>query len=130
MLTLTVVLILAAAAGCSDNEIDYPIGDGGWMVDLTVEGSYPPSVDFPVEVVLEGWVVDLTTGSPPPAGSVLVFSTSAGVFTNGLDEIEVVPADGRASAFLTAPLPGKYEVTATYPDGDASSTVVIPVGLE
>jgi len=116
--------------GCSDNEISYPTGDGGWQIGITLSEIPPRIYDVPVFISIQADVINLTDGHRPPDGSVVVFTTSGGSFTNGLTEIELATADGRVVAELEIRLPGTYEVTIEYPQESCTVVTTFTVGLE
>lgn len=116
--------------GCSDNEITYPTGDGGWQIGVTL-GEIPPRIyDVPVFISIQADVINLTDGRRPPDGSVMVFTTSGGSFVNGQSEIELATVDGRVVTELEIRLPGTYEVTIEYPQESCTVVTVFTVGLE
>ncbi len=116
--------------GCSDNEISYPTGDGGWQIGIDL-GEIPPRIhDVPVLVSIQADVINLTNGDRPPDGSVLVFTTSGGSFPNGLTEIELATLNGRVVTELEIQLPGTYQVEIEYPQESCTVLTEFSVGLE
>lgn len=116
--------------GCSDNEISYPTGDGGWQIGITLSEIPPRIYDVPVFISIQADVINLTDGDRPPDGSVMVFTTSGGSFVNGQTEIELATAGGRVVTELEIRLPGTYEVTIEYPQESLTVVTVFSVGLE
>ncbi len=116
--------------GCSDNEISYPTGDGGWQIGISL-GEIPPRIyDVPVLVSIQADVINLTNGDRPPDGSVLVFTASGGSFPNGLTEIELATLDGRVVTELEIQSPGTYQVEIEYPQESCTVLTEFSVGLE
>jgi hypothetical protein len=129
-LALIVAAALIVIGGCSDNEITYPTGDGGWQVGLTLSEIPPTINDVPVAISVQGDAINLTTGARSPDGDILVFRTTGGTFPNESSEIELATIDGTAVTELVIELPGSYEVEVEYPDGSCSASWVFSIGLE
>ncbi|MCU0305598.1 MAG: hypothetical protein MUC56_16205 [Thermoanaerobaculales bacterium] len=118
------------APGCSDNEIDFPTGNGGWQIGLTL-GVIPPRVgDVPVLVSIRADVINLTDGRRPADGAAVAFSSSGGAFPNGEPEIELVTSAGHAITELLIALPGTYRVEVAYPDESCTAAAEFTIGLE
>jgi len=116
--------------GCSDNEISYPTGDGGWQIGVDL-GVIPPRInDVPVLISIQADVINLTNGDRPTDGSVLIFTTSGGSFVNGLTEIEFGTVDGRVITELEIRLPGTYDLEVEFPQGSCTVSAVFSIGLE
>ena len=129
-LALVVAATLIVICGCSDNDITYPTGDGGWQVGLTLSEIPPTINDVPVTISVQGDAINLTTGARSPDGDILVFSTSGGTFPNGSSEIELATVDGTAVTELVIELPGTYEVEVVYPAQSCSASWAFSIGLE
>lgn len=130
MIAAVLGVLLIVTMGCSDNEISYPTGDGGWQIGLSL-GLIPPRMtDIPVYISIQADVINLTDGHRPADGSVVVFTSSGGWFVNGLAEIELATLDGRVVTELEIPLPGTYEVTVEYPQESCVAATTFSVGLE
>lgn len=125
-ITATAVVIL----GCSDNEITFPTGAGGWQVGLTLSEIPPTIADVPVTISVRGDAINLTTGARSPDGDILVFRATGGTFPNGSTEIELSTVDGNAVTELVIDSPGTYEVEVEYPGGSCSASWVFSIGLE
>jgi len=123
-------IVLLAVSGCSDGEISYPTGNGGWQVAIGLSEIPPRIADVPVFIEVRGDAINLDNGDRPPDGSVLVFSSSGGLFDNSLTQIELETSDGWAIAQLKIDLPGTYEVEVAYPEQSCSAVSVFSVGLE
>ena len=130
MIVTALGALLLLTMGCSDNGIDYPIGDGGWQIGLDL-GEIPPRIyDVPVSISIQADVINLTNGDRPTDGSVLIFTTSGGSFVNGLTEIELGTVDGRVVTELEIQLPGKYELEIEFPQESCTVLAVFSIGLE
>ncbi len=130
MIVAALGALVLLTMGCSDNEISYPTGDGGWQIGISL-GLIPPRMtDVPVFISIQADVINLTDGHRPADGSVVVFKSSGGSFVNGLAEIELATLDGRAVTELEIPLPGTYEVTVEYPEESCTAVATFSVGLE
>jgi len=122
--------LMLLTMGCSDNEITYPIGEGGWEIGVDL-GVIPPRInDVPVLISIQADVINLTDGQRPPDGSVLVFTTSGGSFVNGLTEIELGTVDGTVVTDLEIRSPGTYELEIEFPQGSCTVLAEFSVGLE
>jgi hypothetical protein len=122
--------LVLVTMGCSDNEISYPTGDGGWQIGVTLSEIPPRIYDVPVFISIQADVINLTDGHRPPDGSVVVFTSSGGSFVNGETEIDLATVGGRAVTELEIRLPGTYEVTIEYPQESCTVVTVFTVGLE
>jgi len=116
--------------GCSDNGIDYPVGEGGWQIGVDL-GVIPPRInDVPVLISIRADVINLTDGERPADGSILIFTSSGGAFDNGLTEIELGTVDGTVVTDLEIRSPGRYEVEIEFPQGSCTVLTEFSVGLE
>ena len=130
MIVAALGALVLLTLGCSDNEISYPIGDGGWQIGLAL-GEIPPRIyDVPVLISIQADVINLTNGNRPPDGDILIFTASGGSFPNGLTEIELATLNGRVVTELEIQLPGTYEVEVEYPQEFCTVLAVFSVGLE
>jgi hypothetical protein len=128
MAALAVLALLAP--GCSDNEIDFPTGNGGWQIGLTL-GVIPPRVgDVPVLVSIRADVINLTDGRRPADGAAVVFTSSGGAFPNGDPEIDLTTSAGRAETELLIRLPGTYRVEVEFPQESCTAAAEFTIGLE
>lgn len=128
LMTLCMLALLTLA--CGDDGISFPTGDGGWQVGITL-GVIPPRIDdVPVLIEIRADVINLTDGDRPVDGSMVVFTSSGGRFSNGLNEIELGTADGSVGDVLEIQLPGTYEVEAAFPEESCAAVVQFSVGLE
>ena len=130
VILIAVFAVLLLTIGCSDNQISYPTGDGGWQIGITLSEFFPTIDVIPVVVRIRADVINLTDGNRPADGSVLVFMSSGGTFVNGLTEIELSTLDGWAETELEIQLPGTYEVEVAYPQESCSVVTVFSIGLE
>lgn len=130
MIVTVLGALLLLTLGCSDNEISYPTGNGGWQIGIDL-GEIPPRInDVPVLISIQADVINLTDGDRPPDGSVLVFTASGGSFANGLTEIELGTVDGRVVTELEIQLPGTYELEVEFPQESCTVLAVFSIGLE
>lgn len=130
MIVIAFGALVLLTMGCSDNEISYPTGNGGWQIGIDL-GVIPPRInDVPVLISIQADVINLTNGDRPPDGSVLVFIASGGSFVNGLTEIELGTVDGRVITELEIQLPGTYELEVEFPQESCTVSAVFSVGLE
>jgi len=130
MIVPALVGFILVTPGCSDNEISYPTGDGGWQIGIAL-GEIPPRIDdVPVTISIEADIINLTNGDRPADGAIVAFTTSGGAFANGLTEIELTTTDGRVVTELEIELPGTYEVTVEYPQQECTAVFGFSIGLE
>jgi hypothetical protein len=130
MLIAVLGALILLTLGCSDSEISYPVGEGGWEIGLDL-GEIPPRIyDVPVTISIQADVINLTDGDRPTDGSVLIFTTSGGSFVNGLTEIEFGTIDGRVITELEIQLPGTYDLEVEFPQGSCTVSAVFSIGLE
>jgi len=130
MIVALLGVLVLLTVGCSDNEISYPIGDGGWQIGITL-GEIPPRIDdVPVSISIQADVINLSNGNRPPDGSPLVFTSSGGSFVNDETEIELSTVNGRTVTELVIAIPGTYRVEVEYPQEACIVVFEFTVGLE
>lgn len=126
---LCLALVVGLLAGCSDDGIDYPVGDGSWQLALSVGDIPDPVEEMPAFVSVLVQAVDLSSGARPQDGAVFELTASNGWFPNGLRQIELGAVGGVVETELRADRPGWYEITAVMVEECASTTVRFSVGL-
>jgi hypothetical protein len=130
MIVAVLGALVLLTVGCADNEISYPIGDGGWQIGITL-GVIPPKIDEPpVSISIQADVINFSNGNRAPDGSVLVFTASGGSFVNGLTEIDLSTVNGRAITELEIWIPGTYQVEVEYPQESCTAVFEFTIGLE
>lgn len=126
---LCLALVVGLLAGCSDDGIDYPVGDGSWQLALSVADTPDVIDEFPVFVSVLVQAVDLSSGARPQDGSVFELTASNGWFPNGLRQIDLGATGGVVETELRVDYPGWFEITAVMVEECASTTVRFSVGL-
>ena len=126
---LCLALVVGLLGGCSDNGIDYPVGDGSWQLALSVADTPELIDEFPVFVSVLVQAVDLSSGARPQDGSVFELTASDGWFPNGLRKIELGAVGGVVETELRVNYPGWYEITAVMVEESAATSVRFSVGL-
>ena len=129
LVPLCLGLFVGLLVGCSDDGIDYPVGDGSWQLALSVGDIPEPIEELPAFISVQVQAVDLSSGARPPDGAVFELTTTAGWFPNGLRRIELGATGGSVETELRVDYPGWYEITAVLVEESACTAVRFSVGL-